>query len=285
MGDITIRYKDKPLFQRAEFSLPVRYKSNLQDFSCFFYISKGSYEIVEANGMFKVGEKEALIKKCGNYISHFPASEGPVNKAEAIAIYFHTDIIKSIYSNEIVEFLSNSQEASTPKTVADELIDKYVNNLVLYLDNPSLIDDELAVLKFKELILILMKSQHCDSVQSFFGDLFNSKQLEFQTIIENNIFSNVSMEELAFITSRSLSSFKREFKLHYNNTPAKYIRIRRLEKAAYLISTSDESISNIAYDCCFNDPTTFSAVFANHFGVSPTVYRNQNRKHLTETSK
>ena len=284
MTDITIRYQDKPLFQRAEFSLPTRYNSNLQDYSCFFYINKGSYQIIEANGIFKVGEKEALLKKCGNYVSYFPSSE-ETNRAEAIAVYFHTDIIKSIYSNEIVDFLNKSNRRSTPKKVANELIEKYVNNLVIYLDNPSLIDDELAVLKFKELILILMKSQYCDSVQTFFGDLFNSQKLEFKTIIENNIFNDLSVEELAFICNKSLSSFKRLFKANFNETPARYIKRRRLEQAARLISTTSESISHIAYDCCFKDPTTFSAVFSDHFGVSPTIYRNQSRKHLTETSK
>jgi len=284
MKDITIQYQDKPLFQRAEFTLPSRYTSNLKDYSCFFYINKGSYQIIEANGMFKVGEKEALLKKCGNYVSYFPSSEGS-NHAEAIAVYFHTDIIKSIYSNELVDFLSQSTKHSTPKKVANELIEKYVNNLVIYLDNPSLIDDELAVLKFKELILILMKSQYCDSVQTFFGDLFNATKLEFKTIIENNIFNDISVQELAFICNKSLSSFKRVFKATFNETPARYIKRRRLEHAAQLIRTTSESISHIAYDCCFNDPTTFSAVFSTHFGISPTLYRNQNRKDLTETSK
>lgn len=284
MKEITIQYKDKPLFQRAEVELPTRYTSSLKDFSCFFYINKGSYQITEANGIVKVGEKEALLKKCGSYVSYFPSSKER-NYAEAIAIYFHIDILKSIYSNEIVDFLKKSKKSSAPKKVANELIEKYVNNLIIYLDNPSLIDDELSLLKFKELILILMKSQHCDSVKTFFTNLFNSQELEFQTIIENNIFSKISTEELAFISNKSLSSFKRSFKLYFNETPARYIKLKRLERAAQLIATSSEKISNIAYDCCFNDPTTFSAVFSNHFGVSPSVYRIQNRKKLTETRR
>ena len=153
------------------------------------------------------------------------------------------------------------------------------------MDNSSLIDDEIAVVKFKELILILMKSQQSDSVQTFFGDLFNTQKLAFKAIIENNIFNDVSMEELAFICNKSLSSFKRLFKTSFNETPARYIKRRRLEHAARLISTTTENISNIAYDCCFSAPTTFSTVFSNHFGVSPTIYRNQSRKYLTKTSK
>lgn len=284
MTDITIRFKDKPLFQRAEFSVPTRYKAELQDYSCFFYINKGNYEVIEANGIFKVGEKEALLKKCGNYVSYFPSSQER-NQAEAIAVYFHPDIIKSIYSDEIVDFLNRSKGNNTPQKVANELIEKYINNLIIYLDNPSMIDDELAVLKFKELILILMKSQHSDSVQSFFGNLFNSRELEFQNIIANNIFNNLSIEELAFICNKSMSSFKRTFKLCFDDTPARYIKRKRLQRAAHLISTTTETISSIAYDCCFTDPTTFSAVFSNQYSISPTAYRDKSRKDLTQLSK
>lgn len=277
MTDVTVQFKSKPLFQRAEFSTPNRYLSKLHDYSCFFYIREGNYQVIEANGSFKIGENEALLKKCGNYISNFASNENDT-RAEAIAVYFHPDIVKSIYSNELIEFLNNSEQRSKPVIVGNELIEKYINNLVIYLDNPSLIDDELAELKFKELILILMKSQHSDSVRDFFGNLFNTQELKFQNIIENNIFNQMSIEELAFICNKSVSNFKRTFKQYFNNTPARYIKEKRLERAAELIATTTESISDIAYDCGFNDPTTFSAVFSNHHGVSPSLYRNQNRK-------
>ena len=120
-----------------------------------------------------------------------------------------------------------------------------------------------------------MRGRIVDSVNSVIYNRF----------IENNIFNEISIEELAFVCNKSLSSFKRLFNAHFNDTPARYIKRRRLEHAAQLLSTTTENISSIAYDCCFNDPTTFSAVFSNYFGISPTMYRNQNRKHLTETSK
>ena len=277
MSDITIDFKNKPLFQRAQFSTPNRYTSQIQDYSCFFYISEGSYQVIDANGSFKLGKNEALLKKCGNYVSNFISSNDN-SKAEAIAVYFHPDIVKSIYSKEILDFLTHSEKKSIPVIVENELIEKYINNLVIYLDNPQLIDDELAILKFKELILILMKSQQSESVRDFFRPLFDTRELEFQNIIENNIFNKLSIEELAFICNKSLSNLKRSFKMYFNDTPARYIKQKRLERAAKLIVSTSESINSIAYECCFEDPTTFSTVFLNHFGVSPSEYRNQNRK-------
>jgi len=277
MLDVTIEFKNKPLFQRAQFSTPLRYQSNLADFSCFFYIREGEYQVIEASGAYQVSKNEALLKKCGNYISNFTATEQNA-QAEAIAIYFHPDILQSIYSHELYELINDEESLSTPVKLGNELIDKYINNLVIYLDNPSLIDDDLAVLKFKELIMILMKSQHRQSVRDFFKTLFDSRELEFQKIVENNIFNPLSIEELAFICNKSLSNFKRSFKQHFQESPARYIKQRRLERAAQLLISSPESISGIAYQCCFEDPSTFSSVFLNHFGLSPSQYRNQNRK-------
>ena len=64
-----------------------------------------------------------------------------------------------------------------------------------------------------------------------------------------------------------------EFKKLYNDSPAHYIRVRKLEKAKSLLKASEESISNIAYDCGFSDISHFSKVFKSEYGVAPSEAR------------
>ena len=75
------------------------------------------------------------------------------------------------------------------------------------------------------------------------------------------------------MTHLSLSSFKREFKKNYNDTPARYIRTKRLEKAAELLRISEERITDIAFDCGFTDLANFSKLFHKKFSNSPSNYR------------
>ncbi|WP_250347248.1 helix-turn-helix domain-containing protein [Flavobacterium anhuiense] len=73
----------------------------------------------------------------------------------------------------------------------------------------------------------------------------------------------------------SVSSFKREFAKIYHDTPANYIKMKKLEKAAELLQVSDQRITEIAFDCGFNDLANFTKSFTSKYHVSPTNYRQK----------
>lgn len=57
-------------------------------------------------------------------------------------------------------------------------------------------------------------------------------------------------------------------------TPSLYIRSVRLNKALYLLQTTDLNISEVAYEVGFTSPAYFSRAFAEAFGRPPSEYRN-----------
>ena len=61
-------------------------------------------------------------------------------------------------------------------------------------------------------------------------------------------------------------------------SPALYIREIRLNHAKGLLQSTDFTVSEIAYDCGFNDPKFFSRVFSKEFGQSPSVFRSSLQK-------
>ena len=135
------------------------------------------------------------------------------------------------------------------------------------------------ILKLKEIILLLTQTKHAQSVKIILSQLFSPTTYTFKQIIEANLFSQMKVEELSQQTNLSISSFKREFVKLYNDTPANYIKIRKLEKAAELLLISDERISDIAFSCGFNDLSNFTKSFHEKYQTTPTNYRlNQNSK-------
>ena len=265
----TIKYKGKPLFQRTKFKTPFRATGKMDDMACFFYMLDGSCQTFESSGAIKLGTNEALVKKCGNYVTHF--SQG---KWEVIAIFFYSDVLHEIFKNKVPSFLSKTPKIVTPKKIiANELIEKFINSLFIYFDNPELMDEEISLLKLKELVLILLKLEAQSNVHKFLSELFTPDKLKFTSTIENNIYSSVSIKELAFICNKSLSSFNREFKKVYNDTPSRYIKNQRLEYAAQLLYSTNDSISDIAFESGFQDITTFSASFRFKFNNSPSNFR------------
>lgn len=268
-----ISYQGRPLFQSAKIEAPLSHEGTLEDVACFFYVRKGCIETIEANGLFKTLPQEALLKNCGNFISNYSRDQDG-SDFEAVVIYFYPDVLREIYAHELPPFaLENARASSPKKVVGNELIEKFMEGLFIYFENEALMDEELALLKTKELVLILLKSNYFDGVVQFFKSLFSPRNASLRQVVENNLYNNLNVEQLAFLSHQSVSSFKRHFKETFGETPARYIKEQRLQEAARRLQFEDSSISNIAHDCGFQDPSTFSALFSARFGRSPRAFR------------
>ncbi len=127
-------------------------------------------------------------------------------------------------------------------------------------------------------MLLLAQSQNASAVQMILSQLFSPTAYSFRQIIEANLFSQVTIEQLAEQSNLSISSFKREFTKLYNDTPAHYIRNKKLEKAAELLLLSDERVTDIAWECGFNDLATFTKNFSDKYHITPSGYRQQQKE-------
>jgi AraC-like DNA-binding protein len=96
--------------------------------------------------------------------------------------------------------------------------------------------------------------------------------------MEANFCYSLPLDAFAKMCHRSLSSFKREFGQCYGTTPAKWLIGRRLECAAQMLRTTSMSITEIALECGFEEPSHFSRTFKAKFGRSPTDCREQNAR-------
>ena len=268
----TIEFEGMPLFQKARFKTPMDMQGAIRDFACFFYMVEGRMISYDSRGINKIGEKEAILKNCNNYIQRYiPA--GKSEECTAIAVYLYPDLLRLIYQNETPSFLKTDQTPVPKQFIGNRLIEQYMNNLTIYFESPESLDKELGILKIKELMMILLKSENHESIRQLLSEIFTPVNMAFKTTMEQNICNRLSLEQLAFITNMSLSKFKREFKKSFNETPARYIMNKRLDQAASWLLCGDTPVSSIAYDAGFQDVTTFSASFREKYELSPTEYR------------
>ncbi len=112
-------------------------------------------------------------------------------------------------------------------------------------------------------------SQILDSTESTPETKFLQKLIQ---IIQSNIDNpNLGSRHVAQKMSLSESQIYRKLKAITGKSTAVYIRSVRLEKAKDLIQTTDKSISEIAYEVGFNDPSWFSRAFKEEFGHPPSA--------------
>jgi AraC family transcriptional regulator len=98
--------------------------------------------------------------------------------------------------------------------------------------------------------------------------------------ISQNLDRDPTLEEIAHSASFSMFHFHRVFKAVVGETIAEFTRRLRLETAAnHLISDRQADITTIALDCGFSSSQRFAKVFRQHFGTTPSDYRNSKIGH------
>lgn len=264
----------KTLMQKIVLKQPFKYDFPVNEQACFLFVKEGTLQYQKEDYQIDIPCNYSLFLNCLNSGNQIQNSE---SDCEIVIVTFYADVLKKIYDKELPLILHKPQNIisnkSREKINNDFLIQKYIEGLLFYFENSSLVNEDILILKLKEIILLLSQTRNAESVQIILSQLFSQATYTFRQIIEANLFSQMSVEELAQQTNLSISSFKREFVKLYNDTPANYIKTRKLEKAAELLLVSNERISDIAFNCGFNDLSNFTKSFTEKYHTTPTNYR------------
>lgn len=98
---------------------------------------------------------------------------------------------------------------------------------------------------------------------------------QFAMVIYNNVFKDISLEALAQMTHRSLTSFKKEFKRQFSMPPHKWFIAQRLDRSKILLLSTSKTISEVGMECAFSNISHFIKLFKNRFHDTPAVFRQK----------
>jgi len=272
----TLDFEGQVLIEKVEILPPFRYEAIFQNTGCFIYFKEKGPKLLSSESNTQLKGNEAVLLKCGNHFVDI-LKETKDNQIEVIAFHLFPEVLKRLYTGDLPKIIKKQSKSKSSQVVgSSDVIAKFVESLEFYFQNPALVNNDLLELKIKELILLLIQSKNIDSILELVADLYSSNTVQVREVIELHLFSNLKLEELAKLCNLSLSSFKREFKKEFDDSPTNYINNRRLDKAKELLSLSDIPVSEIAYEIGFKDSLYFTRLFRNKVGVPPTTYRKNN---------
>lgn len=156
------------------------------------------------------------------------------------------------------------------KIKTNELLPHFFHSLKPYY-NHGKINEEFADVKREELLIVLLQKQ--PELAGIFFDYGIPEKINIEEFMNRNYKFNVSIERFAYMTGRSLSAFKRDFKTTFNATPNHWLVQKRLEEAYFLIDKKNKKPSDIYLDLGFEDLSHFSFAFKKQFGTSPNQYK------------
>jgi len=130
------------------------------------------------------------------------------------------------------------------------------------------INEAFADVKREELLIILLQQQ--PELAGLFFDFGIPQKINIEEFMNRNFRFNVNVERFAHLTGRSLSAFKRDFKVIFNETPSRWLVQKRLQEAYFLINKKNDKPVEIYLDLGFEALSHFSFAFKKQFGITPS---------------
>ncbi len=270
----TLLYKGKVIFEKIVMGNFNRIPKVFQETeACFMYVEEGSFLMRTPGAVLQFNTGDGMLAKCGDYF--FEQTKQDRHKQldiKAIGAYFYPEIVQELFDFDLA--LSDFKtDYDIKKVKMDGLIKNFISSVEFLLDNPEISSKAMILTKLKEFLLLLSKTEKASSIYDFLSSIYKPIVYDFKKIIYKNIYSNLSLKELASLCSMSLSSFQRHFSETFSETPAKYILQKRMEKVIDELINTKKRISDISYDCGFESTSTFNRLFKKTYHKSPSQYR------------
>ncbi len=151
------------------------------------------------------------------------------------------------------------------KPLFNDLADKYNHSKFLGIESLAI---------FLNIIYRMMVSEH---KQDFILTARQTHIREAKQFIHNNFQFNVKITDIADSLSLNPNYLANIFKAELGISPKKYLTDYRIYQACQMLSNEETNIQDIARRVGYSNPLHFSAEFKKTKGISPTIYRKQNK--------
>ncbi len=161
----------------------------------------------------------------------------------------------------------------------------YIRSVLSYLREGVFEQNEVAEsLKVTELICLLMTVHPDLCLRKRLFERADPQSELFEQQVREHLFSDISIELLAERCNKSISSFKKDFKRHFKESPHRWFIRQRMQHACVLLITTAQSIAEVGASCNFPNTSHFIRLFKSEFGVTPACFRRESHVRQDQSS-
>ncbi|MDY8137895.1 AraC family transcriptional regulator [Aquimarina sp. 2201CG5-10] len=233
----------------------------------FSFLQTGKKQVHFAETSVLVDSDQSLLIKKGNCLWSELLDKEDIYYCK---LFFFSEKRLKEFLSKYVKRKEQPQETPSYFTIGnDSYLTSYLNSLSKIASAPPAFMDNLLSVKFEELLVYLL-NKYKTVFENYLLSLITQEGSSFKKSIEQNVYSTLTLEEIAFLCNMSLSTFKRHFIKEYNVSPGKWLRDKRLLKAKELLEEGNLKSSDIYLDLGYNNLSNFSSAFKTRFGVNPS---------------
>jgi len=200
---------------------------------------------------------------------------------QSVLLYFSDDALLDFYMK--YDRLVQVQQQDKPLPAAsfitfekDVFLRNYIESLRHLLQLGQPLPQEICILKFEELLLYLLQTAPETLLQLKANATGSMQDFEIRKAVEGNITRPVTVEELAFLCSMSLSTFKRRFMKIYATSPQRWLLEQKMQVAARLLLDRQAKPGDVYDQVGYESHSSFTKAFRQVFGMTPSAYQEQN---------
>ena len=231
----------------------------------FAYIIHGEMHLYDGSNNYVLRPGECGLARKNRLIRF--KKEKVNNELEKVFVFFDEQFLRGFQEKHqpgVPKFRAVETILRLPE---NKLLPNFIQSLLPYYDHGK-ITEAFANVKREELLIILLQAQ--PELAGLFFDYGMPEKLNIEEFMNRNYQFNVSTSRFAYLTGRSLSAFKRDFKQVFNDTPSHWLVQRRLQEAYFLIDKKNQKPAKIYLELGFETLPHFSYAFKRHFGMAPT---------------
>lgn len=213
-------------------------------------------------------EPGTTLLYCRNQLMKFLKLPPDIGEFQSISVFLSQKMLRR-FSMEygLVAQHTVRKHSSIPVSTSPSL-KIFFDSLIAYSRNDILGNAEFISLKQNELLMLILTSD--PELKDVLFDFTDPHKIDLEAFMNQNYHFNVRVERFAYLTGRSLASFKRDFEKIFGTSPRKWLQHKRLQEAYYLVKDKGKTASEIYINLGFEDLSHFSFAFKKEFGVPPT---------------
>ncbi|OQP44457.1 hypothetical protein A4H97_08750 [Niastella yeongjuensis] len=229
------------------------------------HIVTGIFSITDARATytFHPGQTVIVPRNLPLRVAKIPAADEPFR---SVSIYYSAGMLQQFYAAHPVNTTPH-QPANFMAIPSHPLLESVFNSLLPYFELEDGLPNGLAELKIQESLTVL--NNVAPQAGQLLGSLQEPGKVDLVSFMDQHFMYNLPLEKFAYLTGRSLTTFKKDFKTVFKDTPGRWLTAKRLELAHYQLSIQKRKPSDIYLDAGFENFSHFSFAFKKKFGHSP----------------
>lgn len=264
--------KDFKISKVKRDSTHVKQSPHVHPYYEIFYLINGDCTFFIGHNIYKLDRGDLVIVPAGEMHKSTYPEQG---YSERFVVSFRENNlgwIEEILGHEIVEQSLTKGVISIPEKRRD-YVEALMKKMLFESDGQDILSPAFIRTGLIELLLFIIRCQRYEQNVIKEIDVDNQLMQEIATYIYDHYDKRISLDDMAKRFHISRSYLSKKFKLITGFGFKEYLINVRIKRACELLLETNKSITDIAFECGFNDSNYFGDAFRHVKGVSPNKYR------------